>query len=164
MCDVQVVVVWPSLGRLALGSFGARSGGSSGPLGSFQEVPRGFSRLQRSRSALGCFRRHHEAPTGRRNFNWPQEAFKGPQDFRKGFNWHQKAPEGPRRPQEAPAGPRIRPGPASPAFRSMHHNGQHTVNSRSTRRSTRGQHNGQHPLKSMNCLELVEKHALGFNK
>ena len=50
--------------------------------------------------------------------------------------------------------PRARP---SPAFRSMHHNGQHTVNSRSTRRSTHGQHNGQHPLKSINCLELVEK-------
>ena len=130
---------------------------SAGPRGLdwFQEGSGGTRRLQQdprvSIVPQDALKRHQEAPgvsicTGR--------AEETP-------NWSQEVSGGPRRPQETP---RARPGPASPAFRSMHHNGQHTVNSRSTRRSTRGQHNGQHPLKLINCLEHVDKHAPGSNK
>ena len=48
---------------------------------------------------------------------------------------------GPARPTaQGPARGPARTAAQGPAFRSMHHNGQRTVNSRSTRRSTRGQH------------------------
>ena len=119
-------------------SFGARSGGPSGPPGNFQEAPRGFSRPQRPRLAPGCFRGHQEASAGRRNFNWPQEVFKRSQDSPGGsigFRRPQQAPAGPRRPQQAPAS-----GPAQPARLSAACTT--TVNTR----STHGQHDGQHAV------------------
>ena len=144
-------MLWPGpLGPLAPGSFGAQPGGPSRPPGSFQEAPCGCSRPQMPRLVPGCLRRHQEAPAGRRSFNWPQEAFKRPQDSPGGSigpKRPQKAPGGPRRPQEAPGGPSK---PQDPAWPSQPGFPQHapqrsthgqltvntTVNTRSTQRST----------------------------
>ena len=132
---MAVVVAWPSLGRLAPGSFRARPGGPNRPPGNFQEAPRGFSRPQRPRLAPGCFRRHQEAPAGRRNFSWPQEVFQEAPGLPRGFNWPKKTPEGPRRTQQAPGF-----GPSQPARLSAACTT--TVNTR----STHGQHDGQHAV------------------
>ena len=125
---MAVVVAWPSLGRLAPGSFRARPGGPSRPPGNFQKAPRGFSRPQRPRLAPG-FRRHQKAPAGPRK---PQEAPASP-----------KLAGGPRMPQEVPGGPRRpRPGPAQPARPGPAGLCTTTVNTR----STHGQHDGQHAV------------------
>ena len=145
---VAIVVAWPSLGRLAPGSFRARPGGPSRPPGSFQEAPRGFSRPQRPRLAPGCFRRHQEAPAGRRNFNWPQEIFKRPRDSPGGSigpKRPQKAPGGPRRPQQAPGSAPAQPARLSAACTT-------TVNTR----STHGQRDGQHAVNT--TVNMLQNH------